>query len=142
MSARKCLSAQFPPDVDPGEALVALLDGAAAFAEEAGLTTGDTQRLAIVVEELASNTARHGAGDGEVSLSLTLIDEGNWLTLTFEDNGAPFDPTTRPVFDGPDPNTGGGVGLELVRAWCVEMAYQRVGSGNRLRLKLPRQRRD
>lgn len=119
---------------------MALLDGTAAFAEEARLTTGEAQRLAIIVEELASNTARHGGCEHGVSLALTLIDEGAWLAVAFEDDGAAFDPTARPVFDGPDPHTGGGVGLELVRAWCEEMAYQRVGGSNRLRLKLPRQR--
>ena len=30
------------------------------------------------------------------------------------------------------------VGIELVRAWCEDMAYKRVKSTNRLRLKLPR----
>jgi anti-sigma regulatory factor (Ser/Thr protein kinase) len=141
MAARKCLSVRCWPGADPGEALVALIDGAAAFAEEAGLSTGAAQRLAIVIEELASNAARHGAGGEGLRVSLELTDEGDGVAIVFEDDGVPFDPTTRPVFQGPDPITGGGVGIELVRAWCEGMVYQRVKSNNRLRLKLPRQRK-
>lgn len=142
MAARKCLSAEFLPGSDPGETLVALLDSAAAFADEIGLTKGETQRLAIVVEEIASNAARHGAGADGLRLALKLTDEGDCVALAFEDDGEQFDPTTRPVFEGPDPITGGGVGIELVRAWCEEMAYKRVISTNRLRLKLPKQQCD
>lgn len=139
MATRKCLFADFRPDEGPGETLVTLLEGTMAFAESAGLATGERQRLAIVVEELASNAARHGTGPDGLRLSLTLGDEGNFLVISLEDDGLPFDPTTRPAYAGPDPQTGGGVGLELVRAWCEDLSYQRGKAGNQLRLKLPRQ---
>lgn len=139
MATRKCLLAEFRPDVGPGEALVALLEGTMAFAEAVGLMTDEAQRLAIVVEELASNAARHGAGRDGLRLSLTLGDEGDFLVISLEDDGLPFDPTTRPAYAGPDPHTGGGVGLELVRAWCEDLSYRHDKRGNQLRLKLPRQ---
>ena len=142
MAARKCLSAEFLPGADPGETLVALLDSAAAFADELGLSMGETQKLAIVVEEIASNAARHGADADGLRMALELTDEGDCVALAFEDDGKPFDPTSRPVFKGPNPSTGGGVGIELVRTWCEKMTYKRVKSINRLRLKLPKQQRD
>ena len=141
MATRKRLLADFRPGIGPGEALEALLEGTMAFAERAGLMTGEAQRLAIVVEELASNAARHGVSDNGLRLSLTLGEEDDFLAISLEDDGLPFDPTTRPAYAGPDPLTGGGVGLELVRAWCEELSYERGKRGNRLRLKLPRQRR-
>lgn len=137
MATRKCLSANFQPGTDPGVALRGLLDGVAEFAEGAGLAVDESQRLAIVVEEIASNTARHAVGDRPLLLELALADEGAGIAIAFEDDGEPFDPTARTGFDGPDPVTGGGVGLELVRAWC-EMAYDRQVTGNRLVLRLPR----
>ena len=139
MATRKCLLADFRPGVGPSEALVALLEGTMTFAEAVGLTTGEAQRLAIVVEELASNAARHGAGDHGLRLSLTLGEAKNFVTISLEDDGLPFDPTTLPAYAGPDPQTGGGVGLELVRAWCKDLSYRRDKTGNQLRLKLPRQ---
>ena len=145
MATRKCLSADFLPHADPGDALVALLDGAAAFVDEAGVPVAEAQRLAIVVEEIVSNAALHGTGGRRVRCVVTIEDESDGIAMTFEDDGVPFDPTARATFAGPDPRTGGGVGLELVRTWCAEMTYERIGSGtdtcNRLRLKMPRERR-
>ena len=86
-------------------------------------------------EELAANAARHG-GASAVNVELSALDEG--VSLRFEDDGAPFDPTARSGFVGPDPQTGGGVGLELVLRWCEALAYAREGATNRLDLRLRR----
>lgn len=135
---RKRLSAEFLPGEDPGPAIAKLLAEAAAFALIAKLAPTDRDRLAIIVEELASNAARHGMSARKLRLTLDMSADERAIDIIIEDDGAPFDPTRRLGFSGPDPDTGGGVGLELVRAWCDRLAYSRDGATNRLILRLGR----
>jgi len=58
------------------------------------------------------------------------------VTIEVEDDGAPFDPTVERSFTGPNPETGGGVGLALLRSWGGNLAYDRAEGRNHLSLTL------
>ena len=116
---------------------MAAIDAAGAFAELAGLSPGMAARLTITVEELVANALEHG-GAGHVALELT--DHPDRIALTLLDNGIAFDPREFASADRPDPETGGGVGLSLVKAWSQIETYIREEGSNRLDLSLPKER--
>lgn len=136
MGAGKRFSAVLQPGGDASEIVVAALIAVEQFATEAWLAERDSSRLAVVIEELVSNALRHGAADGGLTLELSLAAQPNGIALVLEDDGRPFDPTAGRDFAGPDPDTGGGVGLELVRAWAEAFAHARIEGRNRLELRL------
>jgi serine/threonine-protein kinase RsbW len=96
-----------------------------------------------VFEEITANIIAHGAPDGhELEVCVSLEAAGETFVLTFEDNGIPFDPRTRP---DPLPQKSldeariGGYGLLLVRRAATSIDYLRTGDGhNRLIVRLPR----
>ena len=137
MNATKSFSAGQSPGEDPGDVVMAAIDAAGAFAEAAGLSPGMAARLTITVEELVANALDHG-GAGEVALELA--DHPDRIALTLLDNGIAFDPREFALADLPDPETGGGVGLSLVKAWSRIERYTREGGSNRLDLSLPKER--
>lgn len=136
MGAGKRFSAALQPGGNASEIVVAALTAVEQFATETGLAERDGARLAVVVEELVSNALGHGAADGGLTLELSLVAGSDGIALALEDDGLAFDPTARRDFAGPDPDTGGGVGLALVRAWADAFAYARVDGRNRLQLRL------
>lgn len=138
MGAGKRFSGQLKAGADPGPIVIAALTAATSFANEAGLNERSGARLAVVVEELVSNAVRHGAGGNAVCLSLTLDSGPLGVEIDLEDDGAAFDPTVERAFSGPDEDSGGGVGLELVRAWCDSFDYERVDGRNCVSLKMPK----
>ncbi|GAC1453150.1 MAG: hypothetical protein PVS2B3_07370 [Steroidobacteraceae bacterium] len=111
----------------------------------------DEQRLAgaarynteLVFEELVANIVSHGAADGrELDVRVTLETRAEVIILTFEDDGAPFDPRGRP---DPAPARSleearvGGFGLMLVRHAARSLDYARTAEGrNRLTVSLAR----
>ena len=136
MGAGKRFSGGLRPGADPGPIIIAAVAAARSFAEEADLGERSAARLAVVVEELVSNALRHGAPDRWIKVSLKLESSPLGVAIGFEDDAGPFDPTSRPAFVGPDAETGGGVGLELVRAWAETFDYERVGDRNRIDIAL------
>ena len=137
MSATKSFSASLTPGENPGEVVMAAIDAAGAFAETAELSPGMAARLTITVEELVANALEHGSA-GEVTLELA--DHADRIALTLTDSGIAFDPRATIADDLPDPETGGGVGLSLVKAWSRIEGYAREGGSNRLELSLPKER--
>lgn len=133
MGASKRFSARLKPGSDPGDVLIAAQAAVANFAAGAGLAQAATARLSVMVEEVLSNALRHGMAQ-KVRLHLRSVAGG--IALTFEDDGAPFDPTRQLAFKGPDPQTGGGVGLALLNAWGHKPCYARIDGTNRLRVAL------
>ena len=137
MSATKSFSASLTPGENPGEMVMAAIDAAGAFAETAELSPGMAARLTITVEELVANALEHG-GAGKVALELA--DHADRIALSMADNGIAFDPREAISAELPDPETGGGVGLSLVKAWSRIESYARDGGSNRLELSLPKER--
>lgn len=137
MGVTKTFSASLAPGQDAGDVVMAAIDAAGVFAEAAGLSPGMAARLTITVEELVANALEHGeAGD----VALELFDRADRISLTLADSGVAFDPREAIAADLPDPETGGGVGLSLVKAWSRIESYAREGDGNRLELSLPKER--
>ena len=93
-------------------------------------------KLAIVVEELVTNALHHGGKGQAFTLSLELAVEEGVIRLSMEDNGPVFNPLAVPPVKGPDPKTGGGIGLAIVHAWAMESSYSREPGLNLLRLSL------
>jgi anti-sigma regulatory factor (Ser/Thr protein kinase) len=102
----------------------------------------------LVFEEVVANIVRHGAGaaDGAparraVEVWVSFEAANGALVLTFEDDGAAFDPRTLP---DPQPARSledasvGGRGLMLVRRAASRIDYTRLSEGrNQLKLTLP-----
>lgn len=114
-----------------------------AFARTHGLSPKAANRLEVVFEELVSNTIRHGLSpSAEAQLQAGLEINRDVVRLTVEDDGRPFDPTTRPR---PQPlsdlarTPSGGLGIELVRRLASRFAYERLGAPlvNRVVVELP-----
>lgn len=136
MGAGKRFSTRVSAGDDPAAAVLAALDAAEHFASDAALDARGGARLAVVVEELVSNAVRHGAEDGSIAIDLIMAIRGDEVTLVLEDDGVAFDPTEDRAFGGPDAETGGGVGLALVRAWANVFGYDRKYGRNRIELHL------
>ena len=129
-------SATVQPRDNPGPTILAALEAAERFAQRAALAPATLARLRIVVEELVSNALRHGCNGNAVAIELALTADNGAVILDLADNCSAFDPTER-RFDGPDRESGGGVGLELVRSWTRDIAYAHDGERNILRATLP-----
>ena len=136
MGAGKRFSARVSAGDDPAAASLAALAAAEDFASEAGLDARGGARLAVVVEELVSNAIRHGAANGAIAIDLTLTADEGEIALLLIDDGVAFDPTADRNFSGPDAESGGGVGLALVKAWANAFRYTRDGGRNLIELRL------
>ena len=93
-------------------------------------------KLAILVEELVSNSLRHGGKSQDLALLLAVSTAQGGVRLEIEDNGPEFNPLSVPPVKGPDPVTGGGIGLAIVQAWGEDADYARTAKGNALSLVL------
>lgn len=113
-----------------------LLEGLAAANR---LPRGPVIDMQVALDEILSNTLRHGFDDGlphriEVTLSL----DSRLLAARIEDDCAAFDPLAAAANDpkrSPRDPSVGGLGLYFVRSLMSEVTYTRVDGRNRLVLK-------
>jgi len=107
------------------------------FAEAQQLASDESARVCVVVEELIANLYDHGGlTDGDM-VELSLGNEVGGIRVVIADHGKPFDPwAARP--NEARPERGGGVGIEIVRAWAQFIDYAVTAEGNRLELLLLR----
>jgi anti-sigma regulatory factor (Ser/Thr protein kinase) len=94
-------------------------------------------RLAVVVEELASNVAVHG-GQPPPTVEIAMSSTNSTVELTVEDDGVAFDPTALPLSEpsgGPEERAVGGLGVLLARSLMDEVSYTRSAGRNRLTLR-------
>jgi serine/threonine-protein kinase RsbW len=124
----------------------ASLAASAAFAEAVctrhALDRSLALKLALVLEELLTNTIEHGFGgecDAPIRISLRL--QGTGLTLRYEDNAPPFDPLapqdTASSIAGPlEERPVGGLGLRLIEGLTRDASYEYADGRNRLSLTL------
>jgi anti-sigma regulatory factor (Ser/Thr protein kinase) len=106
-----------------------------AFCLESRLGERIAHSLTLVVEELLTNLVAYGYDPGAPAgvATVSLHHEGGAVVLSFEDDGRPFDPTTRPVYDLEgtlEDRPVGGLGLHLIRTMMDEVRYARVGDRN------------
>ena len=127
-------------------ARMSALPQVAAFAAEvclaAGLAKDARLRIAVLVEELFTNTVRHGHGrDSEEPVRLAFDVEPGRIGLTYEDTAPPHDPFVDVA--APDAAAAveerpvGGLGVLLVTSMARDVEYRRAGGRNRFSLVIP-----
>lgn len=136
MEPSRRFSAFVASDRDPRSTIVEALQFARDFLSRSCLDERACVKASIVIEELVSNCLRHGGADRDISLWLALNFVGDGLAIEVEDDGPAFDPTATIEFTGPDRETGGGIGLVILRTWGEDLSYQRSSERNVVRLKI------
>ena len=97
--------------------------------------------LNLVLEELFTNTVRHGGCQGiedAAEVRFALLPDG--VGLEYADRGMPFDPTAAPPPDLTAPleeRRIGGLGIHLIRQIMRDFEYQRLNGWNRIRMRRP-----
>ena len=123
------------------EQLRALRSFLEAFFADAGLAHDDCLRVNLVLEELFTNTVRHGhGGDSDAPVWVTLASGPAGVNLTYEDAAPPFNPYGRPPDASPDTTVKmrkiGGLGVLLTRKLAASREYAYLYGRNRVRLAL------
>jgi serine/threonine-protein kinase RsbW len=114
------------------------------FWSEARLPPGQSMAFELALEEIFMNIVTHGTPGGaqqRVDVSLVVTDGG--LTMTFEDDGPPFDPLSLPAPDITarlEERAVGGLGVALMRRMMDSVSYHRIGTRNQLTVsrRIPR----
>jgi serine/threonine-protein kinase RsbW len=91
-------------------------------------------RLLVVLEELFTNTIKHGYRGADGSIRIELKQIPGYISITYEDAAPPFDPLKAVLVDPSiTVNKGkiGGMGLLLVRKMADSLTYERRGECNR-----------
>src|SRR5690348_8495280 len=113
-------------------AIGACLEG---FCQRAALAREGCLRLNVVLEELFTNTVRHGhRGDCDAPVWITLEASAQSVGLTYEDTAPPFNPLAHRVQMGKV----GGLGVLLTRELTASRDYAYLFGRNRVRLALAR----
>ena len=113
------------------------------FCRDAGIARPPSLRLNLVVEELFTNTVRHGhGGDSDCPVWITLEAKSATVTLTYLDQAPPFNPfgmAPHPVLDGAiEQRKVGGLGVLLATELTAASEYVHLFGRNRLRMVLMR----
>ncbi|HEX7272440.1 MAG TPA: ATP-binding protein [Casimicrobiaceae bacterium] len=113
------------------------------FADLQKLAHGDAMRLTLVIEELFTNTVKHGYGnetDSPVRIALDILDGS--VRILYEDWAPRYDPLARfsvapPSLEAPAAERSpGGLGAYLVGQLVTDARYAYEGGINRLWLTL------
>ena len=117
-----------------------LLEG---FGRSAGLDPEDCLRLTLIVEELFTNTVRHGhGGDCDAPVDVTLAVETTQIALTYQDCAPQYDPLAaalRADLASPlETRAVGGLGMLLTVAMSLQASYSYEEGRNRVELTLAR----
>jgi serine/threonine-protein kinase RsbW len=110
-----------------------------AFCTEAGVSEDHCLRLNLVLEELFTNTVRHGhRGDSDAPVWVTVSATQDSLQLTYEDTAPPFNPYGKPPDPSPDTTLEtrhpGGLGVLLTKKLAASREYAYLYGRNRIRL--------
>ena len=103
------------------------------FCAEARLGEDHCLRLNLVLEELFTNTVRHGhRGDSDSPVWVSVSADDGAIRLTYEDSAPPFNP----YGISPQRRDIGGLGVLLTRALASSREYAYLYGRNRIRLAL------
>jgi serine/threonine-protein kinase RsbW len=109
------------------------------FCALAGVATDDCLRVNLVLEELFTNTVRHGyRGDSDAPIWVTLETRPGALYVTYEDAAPPFNPWVGLPEFVPDATLRsrriGGLGVLLTRKLANTRDYAYLYGRNRIRM--------
>jgi serine/threonine-protein kinase RsbW len=112
-----------------------------AFCAASGIASDPCLRLNLVLEELFTNTVRHGhGGDCDAPVWVSLAREAGQVRITYEDTAPPFNPYASlqvPSADGGlESRKLGGLGVLLTREMAKSRDYAYLFGRNRIRLSL------
>ena len=111
-------------------------DAARNFGTVQMLDDEELARLCIVVEELVANLYDHGGLTDEDPVELGFLVVPDGIRVSIADPGTPFDPwTAKRQADVSE--RGGGVGIDIIRAWAEFIDYRATPEGNCLEFILP-----
>jgi serine/threonine-protein kinase RsbW len=131
-------TAMFPAKMDRLRELRRFLE---TFCADSAIAEDPCLRMNLVLEELFTNTVRHGhRGDSDSPVWITLAADGASLQLTYEDASPPFNPYGTPPGAPPDTTLRmrkvGGLGVLLTRTLAASPEYAYLYGRNRIRLAL------
>ena len=97
--------------------------------------------LGLILEELITNTVRHGQPPADSRIRIALTVQGEDARLRYRDQGIAFDP----LKDLPPPDFSqtvtrrrvGGMGWPLILYYCASAHYARDGDANVIDLVMP-----
>lgn len=109
---------------------------------QAAIARNDVLRIALVAEELFTNSIKHGyGGDSQQQVWITLEPDNGACRLIYEDSAPAYDPFVDAAevdLDAPlDTRAVGGLGVLLVARFSRSHKYTRTGGRNRISLVLP-----
>ena len=122
--------------VQGGAAIREASDAARAFGIAQLLDDDELARFCIVIEELVANLYDHGGLRDDDQVELTFIVDPAGVRVAIVDPGIPFDPWTAPR-KVEQPDRGGGVGIDIIRAWAHFLGYDSTAGRNCLEFLLP-----
>ena len=100
-----------------------------------GLSEPECCNVTLAVDEALANIIRHAYhGEPDQPIEVTCTASAGGFEFTMLDHGQPFDPG-RIQAQPPDENALGGRGTHLIRMIMDEAIYDRIATGNRLRLR-------
>ncbi len=95
---------------------------------KSSLSDADTKKIILACEEMFINIVSYSTAD---DVTFSCDRRGDELTVTFTDNGIPFDPVTAEIrekdFEELD---SGGMGIKLARMNSKQMIYKLDGNRN------------
>jgi anti-sigma regulatory factor (Ser/Thr protein kinase) len=108
----------------------------AAFCQRHGFDDSVEFDLNLVLEELFTNTVRHGGSRGQPNAARILVRAaGNGVEIEYRDRGVAFNPLDAPEADIHQPlieRRPGGLGIHLVRQIMQDVRYRRADGENEL----------
>jgi len=113
-----------------------------AYAAAHDLHVEEQYQVFLCLEELVTNVISYAwPDDGEHTLGILITVDDEFIKVSIEDDGIPFDPTQHPEPDMKKPaaeRAVGGLGIHLVRQTMNEMRYSRQEDKNFLVLRKKR----
>lgn len=108
----------------------------AGFGDHADLPAEDAIKLQLVIEELLTNSIRHGRCGERNAIEIDLWANDHQVRIAYADRGIAFDPTK---YNAPSPENQGeaGYGWVLIKGICQSIDYARANDVNKTSLLMP-----